>query len=140
MKDFEIKWIKKIEKELLKKFPDEFIQLNDTEIFQMPQKAMSFGLEFFGNYELIDSDGKTIFSIDNYYKAKFILYANRQKPASTHIPNDLNKIISAVKEYERLIDSILREIERSYKVEFPEGKMTHRVTANIFSSLNLQRY
>lgn len=140
MKEFEAKWIKKINRELLKKFPEEFIQLSDTEKLQMPEKALSFGSEFFGNYEIIDADGKTVFTIDNFYKAKYILYSNRTKPSFIHIPKDEKKIFSAVKEYERLLDSILREIERSFKVEFPEQKFSPRITSNIFSALNLQRY
>lgn len=140
MKEFESYWIKKISRELLKKFPEEFIQLTDTETLIMPEKALSIGSEFFGNYEIIDSDGKTIFTVDNYYKAKFILYSNRLKPASIIIPHDEKKISSAVKEYERLLDSLLREIERSFKIQFPEQKYSPRISANIFSALNLQRY
>lgn len=140
MKEFEKKWIHKIEKELLKKFPDEFISITDTSVIKMPQKALSIGTEFFGNYEIVDSDGNTIFSVDNYYKAKYILYSNRLKPKEILMPNDLSKIISAVKEYERLLDSFLREIERSYKLEFPESKFFERTSSNIFSALNLQRY
>lgn len=140
MKEFEKKWIHKIEKELLKKFPDEFISISDTTTIQMPQKALSIGSEFFGNYEIIDSAGNTIFTFDNYFKVKYILYANRLKPKEILIPNDLAKITSAVKEYERLLDSFLREIERSYKIEFPESKFFEKISANIFSALNLQRY
>jgi len=140
MREFEKKWIRKIEKELLKKFPEEFIVISDTKIIELPQKALLIGSEFFGNYEVVDSEGNCVFSFDNIYKAKYVLYANRFKPKLIHIPNDEKKIVSAVKEYERLLDSILREIERDFKTEFPESKFFMRTSANIFLALNLQRY
>lgn len=139
-REFEKAWVIRIEKELLKKFPDEFIGLSDTTTQEMPKKILTVGSEFFGNYEIVDSDGAVHFKTDNYHKVKYLLYSNRTKPAAILIPNSEQKIKSAVREYERLLDSILHEIERDYRRVFPNEKNFPRVSNRIFSSLNLQRY
>ena len=139
-KEFEKKWISLIEHELLKKFPDEFIGLSETESVVMPKISLVFGSEFFGNYELVDSKGNVHFNLDSYYKAKFILYSNRLKPESILQPLKEEKLISAVKEYERLLDSILKRMERDFKQEFPDSHNFPTVSNHVFNTLNLHRY
>lgn len=139
-KEFEKKWAGIIEKELLKKFPDEFIAVHDSYLLEMPRKTLTIGSEFFGNYEIVDPEGNVHFKIDNYFKVKYILYSNRTKPAVILMPNNEAKLKSAVKEYERLLDSIIKEMERNFKQEFPEDKNFSRASNHIFSKLNLHRY
>ncbi|MBN1301619.1 MAG: hypothetical protein JW995_10430 [Melioribacteraceae bacterium] len=139
-KEFEKKWMSLIENELIKKFPDEFIGLANTTEIIMPPVALVMGSEFFGSYEIVDSSGKLYFNTDSYYKAKYILYSTRGKPEKILQPNDENKIVSSVKEYERLLDSILKEIERDYKKVFPGEHNFVKVSNRIFSALNLHRY
>jgi hypothetical protein len=139
-KEFEKKWISLIEHEFLKKFPDEFIGLSETESVDLPNITLMFGSEFFGNYELVDSNGNVHFNVDNYYKAKFILYANRLKPGTILMPLKQDKLISAVKEYERLLDSILKRMERDFKQDFPVSHNFPSVSNHVFNTLNLYRY
>ena len=139
-KEFEKKWISLIEHELLKKFPDEFIGLSETEMLMLPQTTLMFGSEFFGSYELVDSKGNALFNVDSYYKAKYILYANRLKPETVLKPIKDEKLVSSVKEYERLLDSILKGMERDFKQEFPDSQHFVAVSNHIFNALNLHRY
>jgi hypothetical protein len=46
-KDFEQKWVSLIQNELLKKFPDEFIELSNTETIKMPEVTLLIGSEVF---------------------------------------------------------------------------------------------
>lgn len=139
-KEFEKKWIGLIENEFLKKFPDEFIELSETESIELPETGLIIGSEFFGSYEIVDSKGNVHFNVDNYYKAKYILYANRLKPENVLQPNDEEKLISAVKEYERLLDSILKQMGRDFKQSFPESQHFVSVSNHVFNALNLKRY
>ena len=139
-KDFEKKWINSIENDFLKKFPDEFIGLAETESVSMPCTGLIIGSEFFGNYEIVDSKGNVHFNVDNYYKAKYILYSNRHKPESILQPLDEEKLVSAVKEYERLLDTILKQMERDFKTEFPDSQHFISVSNHVFNALNLKRY
>ncbi|MFC2084779.1 hypothetical protein ACFLS9_06960 [Bacteroidota bacterium] len=139
-RNFEKKWIKKIEKELLKKFPDEFIRISDSTKISLPETTLILGNEFFGNYEIMDSNGNSYFKSQDIYDIKYILYANRNTPKSILKPKDHDKLISAVKEYERLLDSILKEMEREFKTVFPGSKIFSRTSGRIFSNLNLHRY
>lgn len=139
-REFEKVWKARIEKELLKKFPDEFIGLSDTKTIEMPKKSLTLGTEFFGSCEIVDADGNVHFKSDDYHFIKYILYSNRTKPAAILVPNNNAKMKSAVKEYERLLDSILREMEQEYRRAFPEDKNFTRHSNHIFSALNLQRY
>jgi hypothetical protein len=139
-KEFESKWIALIEKEMIKKFPDEFIDLSDCEIVIMPGTFLMIGSEFFGNYEIVDTSGQAHFNFDNYFKVKYILYSNRNKPAQILRPLKEEKIVSAVKEYERLMDSIVRDIGKDYKKVFQDSQQFPKVSNHIFTALNLQRY
>lgn len=106
----------------------------------MPNTGLIIGSEFFGNYEIVDSKGNIHFNVDNYYKAKYILYSNRLKPEKVMQPLDDEKLVSAVKEYERLLDSILKQMERDFKQIFPESKNFPAVSNFVFNALNLKRY
>lgn len=139
-KEFEKKWIGLIENEFLKKFPDEFIGLSETETITLPNTGLIIGSEFFGNYEIVDAKGNVHFNVDNYYKAKYILYSNRLKPEKVLQPLDEERLMSSVKEYERLLDSILKQMERDFKQTFPESHHFTNVSNHVFNALNLKRY
>lgn len=138
-KDFEHKWISLIQDELLKKFPDEFIELSNTETIIMPETTLLIGSEFFGSYEIVDTSGKAHFKVDNYYKAKYLVYANKNKPSTILQPVNEDKLVSAVKEYERLLDSFLKEMHRDYKQKFQDSLQFPKTSNHIFNALHLQR-
>jgi hypothetical protein len=138
-KDFEQKWVSLIQNELLKKFPDEFIELSNTETIKMPEVTLLIGSEFFGNYELVDTSGKLYFKVDNYHKAKYLLYSNRNKPETILLPLNEEKLVSAVKEYERLLDSFLKQMNKEFRELFPESTQFPKTSNSIFNTLNLQR-
>jgi glycogen synthase len=77
----------------------------------MPGKSLVLGSELFGTFEIMDVDGNVIFQAENIYKAKYILYANRTKPAEIKIPLSETDIKAVVKNYENHIDSIVKMIE-----------------------------
>lgn len=138
-KDFVIKWVNEFRSGLLKTFPDDFINIETIE-FSMPGIELILGTELFGQYELTDIEGKSILTVGDFYKAKYIIYANRNKPTSIKIPADESMIKYVVKNYEKHLDLLLTGLEKEYKKEFPEMKDFNLVSNQIFNSLNLRRH
>ena len=58
--------IDKIENELLKKFPDDFIYGFKTELLDLPGKPLTIGSELFGQYEVVDIEGNSFIQTDDY--------------------------------------------------------------------------
>lgn len=138
-KEYITKWKDKIGKELMKSFPADFIEDNEVFELELPGKSLMLS-ELFNSYEIIDADGNTYFTTDDYLKAKYILYATRLRPKQIVIPKNNDNIKAAVKNYEKYLDSLLKEMETDYKKEFPEAVSFLKVSNIIFNSLNLQRY
>ncbi len=138
-KEFVSFWKEKISKELLKSFPVNFIEEMDCEKFDLPGKALLLN-ELFNSYEIIDSDGNTYFTTNDYSKAKYILYATRLRPKQIMLPKNERSLKTAVKEYEKLLDYILKSMENHFVTEFPQSDKFLKVSNLIFNSLNLQRY
>ncbi len=139
-KDFISFWKEKLSKDNFKKFPDDFVENFQTEILNLPGTTLTLGGEIFGSYEILDTRGNSIFLADDLSKAKFILYGNKNKPVQIKIPIMQNEISDAVKNYEKYLDSILKEIEADYKKKFPAEKNYAAVSSEIFNLLNLKRY
>ena len=140
----ESEFISNISKEILseglKEFPPSFAAFNDKTEIKLRGKTLIIGKEFFGKYEIITTDGSSIYNADNYSQAKFIVYANREKPSSVYIPNNSKVLNDAVTAYEKYLDSIIKKIETEYKMNFPAGKNSKTVVNEIFKILNLIRY
>jgi hypothetical protein len=139
-KDFVNKWITEIKISRLKKFPGEFMNINDGEIINLPGRQLVMGPEMFGAYEITDTSGNPYYQTGDYIKAKYVLYANRDLPKELLIPNEESKLKEVVKKYEKHLDEIVKEIENDFKINFPDAKHFLSVSNQIFNSLNLQRY
>lgn len=138
-KDFETQWIEKLKKEE-RNFPNDFIDLDEFEEFTINRKVLTLGSEFFGSFEIIDTNGNVINTVDNYSEAKYYFYASRNKPETIKVPAEKEKTLKAVKIYELYLDSILKEIESAFKAAFPDSKRHHNVSNQIFNLANLKRY
>jgi hypothetical protein len=139
-KEFISGWTKKIEKEGIKNFPDDFITNLDKEAFELPGKTLVLGQEFFGSHEILTIDGNPFIQLSSHAKAKYLIYSNRLKPKSIMIPKNESEIKSVVSNYENYLDSMLKKIRADYNSNFPDGKNSV-VTANeIFRILNLIRH
>jgi hypothetical protein len=137
-KEFAQNWIDKIREEL-KTFPNDFMGFADYEIISLPEKLLFLPPPFFNNYQITDEAGETYISTDDHFKAKYILYANRTKPAQLKIPlRDLH-IYETVRDYEKYLDSFLKEMEKDFKQTFPNSKGFKRISIQVFNSLNLTR-
>ncbi len=137
-KDFINIWFENIKKGF-REFPYSFISSVDTEELEMPGKNLLLTPPLFDYYEIVDIDGNIIFHTNNYFKAKYILYANRSKPLKITIPRNSQDIEAIVKSYENYIDEILRAIERDYKKSFSQSRNFANVSNQIFNLLNLIR-
>ncbi len=137
-KEFAQIWIEKIKKEL-KNFPGDFISGIECEVIPLPEKLLFMPPPFFNTYQITDESGETYFSTDDHFKAKYILYGNRGKPGELKIPvRDLH-IYEAVRDYEKHLDSFLKEMEKEFKHDFPASKGFKRISIQVFNSLNLTR-
>ena len=139
-KEFILKLSKEIISEGLKNFPSDFISFENEIEIKLPGKALIIGKEFFGKYEIITTDGSSIYNADDYYQAKFIVYSNRKQPKSIFIPEDSKIIKEAVTGFESYLDSLIKKIETSYKENFSNGKNAKEAVNEIFKVLNLIRY
>jgi hypothetical protein len=139
-KKFTDRWIKRIKEDKLQKFPDSYIKSFDCFEIAFPQKTLLLGSELFGSYEILDINKTVVYTAHSLTEAKYILYANRWLPAKLAIPNDEIDLQNTVKEYEKHLDSIIRECEKDFKFDFPDSDRFSEVSRTIFSSLNIRRY
>jgi len=137
-KDFINNWIEKIESNF-QKFPNDYVSNIETENYEMPGKPIALGSELFGQFEIVDLDGNPVLQTDDYFFIKYVLYSNRLKPASIPKPKNDSEIAKVVKEYETLLDSIMKDIKSELMKLLPTSDFL-RITNQIFSALNLQRY
>lgn len=138
--DFENKWFQKIKDDLLKSFPEDFIETSNFEFINLPGKPLLKGSELFGTYEIIDTDGITLLSTANLFKIKYILYANRENQTKIKIITDEKDLSNTVKRYEKHLDELLKKIIHDFKSEFPNSDKLSLVSNKIFQLLNLRRY
>lgn len=138
--EFENNWQERINGEILKSFPDDFIDSKDCEIIKLPKKHLMKGSELFGSFEVIDTNGNPVLTSDSYDKVKFILYANKNLPSEINIPLDDNSINSSVKEYEKHLDDIIKLMQNDFKLIFPDSDKFISVSNKIFRLLNLHRF
>ena len=138
-KDFVAKWIEKIRVEL-KKFPADFIKSEECTVMPVPQKLFIFPPPLFNTYQIIDEAGETIFSTDDQYKAKYIIYANRIRPSEIKIPAKDLRVYEIVRDYEKHLDSFLKEMESEFKKLWPNSKAFHRNSLQVFNALDLLRH
>ncbi len=132
-------WAEKIENNLIKRFPDEYILEYKTKPFQLPGKSFAIASELFGQYEVLDVDDKVVIQTDDYSLVKYLLYANRTKPISVLIPVEKEDIQTAVKEYEKLLDSIIKTVMDEIKIVLPTSNRL-KVSNQIFNRISLTRY
>lgn len=138
-KQFITEWIRTLENESIKLFPKDFHIDGETTEISLPGKGLLIGKEFFGEYEILGIDGVEILRVENYEKAKFIIYSNRSRPIKLSIPAD-NQIIKAMNsKYERYLDSIVKRIETNFRKEFISSKTFNNVLTEIYKRLNLIR-
>jgi hypothetical protein len=130
----------KISNERLKVFPDDFLKNENCNEFELKEKSLIIGEEFFGKHEVLDIEGNIFLQVDDYYQAKYLVYASRKKVNKVRIPNNISELKSILNEYEKYLDSILIKIQSDYKKTFKSNANLHSVTNEIFHSLNLTRY
>jgi hypothetical protein len=137
-KEFAQIWTDKI-KEGLKSFPDDFLTTAECEVIELPGKILFLNPPFFGSYQVTDDSGCAILSTDNHFKAKYVLYANRYKPSQLKIPLNEFQIYETVRDYEKHLDSFLKDMEKDFRQYYPNSKAFKRISIQVFNSLNLTR-
>jgi len=95
-----------ISKEGLKVFPDDFLKNENCNEFELREKSLIIGEEFFGKYEVLDIEGNIFLQVDDYYQAKYLVYTSRKKVNKVRIPNNISELKSVLTEYEKQTDSI----------------------------------
>lgn len=139
-KEFTAGWIRKLSEGDLKSFPETFLSSPaNTREMKMPGIELILGEELFGNYDLLDTKHNSVMMIDDYYTAKYIIYANRIKPAVIRIPEDNSETVKTVKAYETYLDDIIKQIRKEYSKSFPKASNNLAVINEIFNNLNIKR-
>lgn len=138
-KDFITSWVLLLKEEKLKPFPADFTIDAQYENVSFNEKRILIGKEFFGEYELINIEGKEVLRVDSYVKAKYFVYANRNHPKVISIPTSNDAVKQMTAAYEKYLDSILKRINIDYIKIFPGMKNSAEVINRIFDHLNLIR-
>jgi hypothetical protein len=133
-------WLSKVHSSGIKQFPLHFIDETQLDIITIPINTLVIGQEFFGAYEIITTDGETIYQASNYDEAKFIVYSSKERNGKTYIPKDRSMIKILVESYNNYLDDLLNQIKKDYKMNFHDEKNVHAVSNEIFQKLNLIRY
>lgn len=139
-KEFITKTVETLSRKGIKISPDEFVSSSGMKTISVPAKILIMGEEFFGSYEILSADRKVVHQTSTYSEAKYLIYASRKKAAEITIPVNEEEIKQAVLQYEKYLDSIMKEIVSLYKKTFPEGKNSLFVMNEILMILNLVRY
>ena len=131
--------IKQITDEGIKKFPEDFLFPCDLSSFTLPSETLVIGNEFFGSYEVITTRGASFCHTDTIMKAKYLVYAGRNKDREIKIPTDDKNVELVVKDYEKYLDQKLKQLEKDYRKLFPESKDAAYAVNEVFRILNLNR-
>lgn len=133
-------WVKRCISEGIKNFPVDFAEESYLERITAPVKTLIIGREFFGAYEIITTEGESVYQAKNYDEAKFIVYSARNRSGFFFLPKDLSQLKPILKQYDEYLDNILSEMLVDYKKTFPGEKKFHSFSNKIFRTLNLIRY
>lgn len=139
-KDFINNWTTLLSTEGIKKFPDDFSEVKDFILLEVPKQTLMLGKEFFGTYEVLTTSGESVYQVNDLNEAKYIIYSGRNRSGKILLPVSKDDITSTVKKYEVYVDSILSRIEKDFKQQFTESKNFPIVSNEIFKVLNLIRY
>lgn len=139
-KSFIDSWLNRIQSTGIKRFPLDFIDESNLDIISIPTKTLIIGKEFFGEYEIITTEGESIYHAPNYNEAKFIVYSSKERDSKAYLPKDRSKIKVLVDSYHNFLDDLLTQIKNDYKNIFKDGKNVNAVSNEIFKKLNLIRY
>lgn len=139
-KSFIDSWLNRIQSTGIKRFPLDFIDGSNLDIISIPTKTLIIGKEFFGEYEIITTEGESIYHAPNYNEAKFIVYSSKERDSKAYLPKDRSKIKVLVDSYHNFLDDLLTQIKNDYKNIFKDGKNVNAVSNEIFKKLNLIRY
>lgn len=138
-KEFIVKKIREISEKGIKKFPDDFLFACESDEIVLPSGSLFIGNEFFGSYEVLTVNGESFRHTDTLIKAKYYVYAGRHKDRNIKIPVRDRDLETVVKDYEKYLDKLLKEIENDYKSIYPENKDVNTVVNEVFRLLNLIR-
>jgi len=133
-------WISKVQSSGIRQFPLHFIDESQLDNISIPIKTLVIGQEFFGAYEIITTDGESVYHANNYDEAKFIVYSSKERNGKTYIPKDRSMIKTLVDSYNSYLDDLLTQIKNDYKKNFKDVKNVNAVSNEIFKKLNLIRY
>ena len=139
-KEFINKWKADITSEGIKYFPFDFLSSQEGIEYNLDEKSLMIGEEFFGKYEILDAKGNVFLQVDDYLQAKYLVYSSRNKVQKINMPKDVSVLKNVLSEYEKYLDSLLIKIQNDYKKIFHSTTNLLSVTNDIFHSLNLTRY
>jgi hypothetical protein len=129
----------KLKLEGIKTFPEDFCNLSNTRILNIPEKNLILGKDFFGSQEITTTSGETVLNVQDQLEAKFIIYSSRKGLTKIRIPRDINAIAESVKKYENYLDELLIRIKNDYEKESRENKNIGIISGEILKKLNLTR-
>jgi hypothetical protein len=139
-KSFIENWLNNVQSSGIKQFPLHFIDVLQLDIISIPIKTLVIGQEFFGAYEIITTEGESVYQAKSYDEAKFIAYSARNRSGFFYLPKDSSQLKPTLKQYDEYLDSLLAKMLTDYKKTFSVEINFHSLSNEIFRILNLIRY
>lgn len=123
-----------------KVFPDSFIESEELEKIDLPDKVFIPGNQLFDHFEIISVDGENVMQFDNFLKCKYLVYASRNSKRPVYIPAEAKSLERIINQYENYVDSIIQRIQKEFKKNFRDSLNLNKLTNQLINKLNLARY
>jgi hypothetical protein len=137
--DFSVNAVKaQIEAEILegglRRFPESFLpklKKNELESIPITGTSLRVGHHFFGEYEILDEEGKLVFTAKSLDMANFMICAREPNSYTVSMPRSAIVITKAVKGYERYIRSTYQKLVRRAFSATHDHRMADRIALEL---------
>lgn len=101
--------IKEVFPNVLKQFPDDFLENDHIVFFELDVPGTELFIESYKNTLVVSENHHFVYPAKNPSEAKYIVYANQLGQKKIKIPTDNRQTFVAVSEYEKYVKTVLKE-------------------------------
>ena len=135
-RDFITLWYGKLLKSI-KMFPGDFASGFETREVILADRRITLGPEFFGTYQLVNSNGESALTADSIFEAKYYIYASISTSAPFKMPLNAADIEKVIRLYEKYFMELIGKIAKDHMIHFPSSERSQSVAVDILQRLKL---
>ncbi len=135
-KEFVSRWYEKLLK-TIKIFPGDFIEGIETGVTVLTDKRITLGPEFFGTYQLLNSNGELVITAASLSEAKYYIYASISTSAPFQMPVKTTDTENVICLYEKYFMNLISKIAKDHSKNFPASERSQSVAIDILQRLKL---